>query len=60
VKHQDADIDLAAMQCYLRRGHRERSKATWELLGALSRGVSNIVRRLTGTGTFGGDAALTR
>ena len=59
MRHQDSDIDHAAMQCYLRRGHQERSKATWELLGALSRGISNAVRRLTGTGTIRDGAACT-
>jgi len=59
MRQQDIDIDLTAMRCYLRRGHEERSKATWELLGALSRGISKAVRRLTGTGTIRDGAACT-
>ena len=59
MRHQDTDIDLAAMQYYLRRGQQERSKATWELLGAISRGFSKAMRRLTGAGTVRDGAACT-
>ena len=59
MTHQITDIDNATMQCYLRRGHQERSKATWELIGALSRGISSAMRRLTGTGTIRDGAACT-
>lgn len=59
MTHQIVDIDHASMQCYLQRAHRERSKATWELLGAISRGISKAKRLLTGTGTIRDGAACT-
>ena len=60
MSHHSSDIDGAAMQIYLRKGQLERSKATWELLSAVSRGISGIWRRVSGAGTLHDGAACTR
>ena len=48
MTHHIDYIDGETMKRYLRRGHRERSKATWQLLTAASRAFSGTTRRLLG------------
>ena len=59
MSHHSSDIDGATMQIYMRRGQLERSKATWELLSAVSRGISSVLRRVSGAGSMHGGAAST-